>query len=82
MFAMFEILIVLIVVGLPILCVTAIILAAMFKGGGGAKRRSYVEAEETRLIQEMHQTLHRLESRIDALETIVIDSEREKERTL
>jgi phage shock protein B len=41
--------------------------------GGRPKKEQEVEAEDTRLIQEIHNGLQRMEDRIDALETIIMD---------
>ncbi len=64
--------IVFIVIGIPTICVTAIVLAKM----GGRKHRrkeASLEVEETKVMQEIHQGLTKLEKRIEALETIIID---------
>lgn len=56
-------------------------LIGMMRSGGSRKHRK-MDAEETRMIQEMHQNLTRLESRIDALETILLEREHAtRERT-
>ena len=62
-------------VALPVLCLTAIIVAAILRLG---KNRKPEQAGETRLIQEMHRGLETLESRIESLETIILEHEREK----
>ena len=46
--------------------------------GGGTKRSGKTEAEETRLIQEIHHGLVKMESRIESLETLLLDTERKK----
>lgn len=46
--------------------------------GGGSKRSGKTEAEETRLIQEIHRGLVRMERRVESLETLLLDSERAK----
>jgi phage shock protein B len=74
-----EILIVLIVIGLPIICGTIILLVLLARRGGRSKEKIHVN--EARLIQELHQGLNRLENRIESLETILIETERNKERT-
>ena len=56
--------------------VAAIIIALVFKlfkgsGGGGSR------AEDTRTMQEIYEGLSRLERRIEALETILLDRIRE-----
>lgn len=69
----------LIVIGLPVLCATVIVLALVFKGGKSRKHHQ-LDADEALMIQEMHQSLNRLESRIDALETILIERETLKDK--
>ena len=70
--------VILTVVGIPVLCITLVILAVVLRSGNSAKKRGKL-AEETRLIQEMHQQLGKLETRIESLETIVLEPERGKE---
>jgi hypothetical protein len=70
-----PIFIVFIVVGLPVLGATLIKLAKIIKGeptscGKDNGRSSHEEAE---IVQDIHQLVSRLEKRIDALETIVLD---------
>lgn len=67
---------VLLIFGFPFLIVGGFFLIwamKIFKGG----RDETMNEEETRLIQELHQGLSRMEERIDALETILLDPERE-----
>lgn len=47
------------------------------RAGGGTQER---DTEETAMIQEIYQGLERMEKRIEALETLVLDQER-KERS-
>ena len=63
---------------LPVICITLIIMVKMLKGPASRKRAS-LDAEETGLIQEMHQNLSRYEERLEALETIVLEHEKKKE---
>ncbi len=59
-------------VALPVLCVMAVIIAAILRFGN----RPRSDAEETKLIQEMHRNLEKLENRIESLETIILEHER------
>lgn len=80
--------IVFIVIGLPILCGTLLKLAKIIKGEPVSEKMDYFEGkskskksastdkEEAELVQEINQLVTRLEKRIDALETIVIDKHR------
>jgi hypothetical protein len=80
---MIAVAIVFVAFGIPVICITIIILAKMFlrpgnpdghpKNGYGSKAATN---EETRLIQEIHQSLSKLETRIGSLETIVLQNER------
>ncbi|MDX2111716.1 MAG: phage-shock protein [Verrucomicrobiota bacterium] len=77
-----PLIIVFIVIGIPVICFTLIKIAKIMKGGNAPEPttsgRSGAVAEETRMLQEMNQTLGRLETRIEALETIVLERERKK----
>jgi phage shock protein B len=44
--------------------------------GGVSRKGQADQADETRMIQELYQGLSRMEERIDALETILLDQER------
>jgi phage shock protein B len=44
--------------------------------GGVSRKEQQNEAQEARMIQEIHKGLSRMESRIEALETIVLDHQR------
>lgn len=70
-----PVLIVFIVVGLPIMSMTLIKLAKIMKGESRGKsgKNGVSERDEAELMQAIHRTLTKLEQRIDALETIVID---------
>ena len=41
--------------------------------GGRPRKEQRQEADDTRIIQEIHNGLQRMEDRIDALETIIMD---------
>jgi phage shock protein B len=70
-----PVLIVFIVVGLPVMAGTLISLAKILKGkqSGCKEGGSGSDREEAEIMQEIHHTVSRLEKRIDALETIVIE---------
>lgn len=77
-----EALIVFLVFGLPLLCLTAIILVPVYLvvrpgRGGGA-----LNADETRVIQEIHDGLVRMEQRVEALETVLADELRQERSTV
>jgi len=64
------------ILALAIIGSTIIMAIKVLKGGlsrGGQK----VEAEEARMIQEIYQGLSRMEERVEALETIILDTKRE-----
>ena len=48
--------------------------------GGKSNRSGRSEMEETRLIQEIHNGMTRMEQRVEALETLLIDEERTKRK--
>jgi len=49
--------------------------------GGVSRKGQGIQAEEAKKIQEMYQGLSRMEGRVEALETIILDYER-KERAV
>jgi phage shock protein B len=66
----------LIVVGIPVLCGTLIIITGMILAASRKRGDESASKEETRILQEMHQSLIRMEKRIDALETIYFEMDR------
>jgi phage shock protein B len=48
--------------------------------GGFSRKDQSIQADEAKKIQEMYQGLSRMEGRVEALETIILDHER-KEHT-
>lgn len=70
---------IIIVIGLPIICGTLIAMVAILKkGSSSTKKKSKSETEETMMIQEFYQSLTKMESRIESLETILLERERRK----
>lgn len=63
--------IVFIVIGLPIIGAFMLAFAKIMKGS--SRSDSVTEGEESRMVQDMHRGLSKLESRIDALESIILD---------
>ena len=66
---------VLLIFGFPIVLVGGFFLIWILKimQGGASRQERQVQAEETRLIQELHQGLIRMEQRIETLETLLLD---------
>jgi phage shock protein B len=58
---------------LSLAVIGATVLGAMKIVRGGGRRDREADAEEARMIQELYRALPRLEERIDALETIIMD---------
>lgn len=50
------------------------------QGSGSMHRGGKLATDETRLMQEIYQGLSRMEERVEALETILLDRERNKKR--
>jgi len=65
-----------ITVGLPVVCGTLIVLALIFMNATRNRKGNNMSNDEARILQEMHQSLLRMEKRIDALETIYFDVDR------
>jgi phage shock protein B len=53
-----------------------IIFAMKIIRGGGSGRRGKPQSEEARMIQEIFSGLSRMEERVDALETLLLQKER------
>jgi len=66
--------------GIWVLIDLVVILCGEFTDKGGNKIRQWtgeqLSTDETRMIQELHQGFFRMEERIEALETIILDYER------
>jgi phage shock protein B len=63
------------VLALAIIGSTILIGIRIVKGGFSRKAQAY-QADETRIIQEIYQGLSKMEERVDALETILLERER------
>jgi phage shock protein B len=59
---------------------STILMAIKIIKGGISPRGQKMQAEETRLIQEIYRGLSRMEERVEALETIILERDR-KDRT-
>ncbi len=64
-----------IVLALAIIGSTILMAIKILKGGLSRKGQKF-QAEEARMIQEMYRGLSRMEERVGALETIILDRER------
>jgi phage shock protein B len=53
-----------------------LLLAIKILKGGISRKDQHRQAEEARLIQEIYQGFARMEGRVEALETILLDRER------
>ncbi len=51
-----------------------------FKTGGFSKKEKMANAEETRMIQDIYHGLSKMEERVEALETILIERQRKEFR--
>ena len=61
-----------IVLALAIIGSTILMAIKMLKGGFSRKGQQF-QAEEAKVIQEIYQGLSRMEERVEALETIILD---------
>ena len=66
-----------IIIILAIIPVTILLIIRLFKGGISRTDRKK-QAEEARMIQEIYQGLSRMEERVETLETILLDREKEE----
>ncbi len=61
---------------IPLVAVTGgVIVAIIAVRNEGTKADPEQQADDTRLIQDMHRTLSRMEDRVEALETLLMDRE-------
>jgi len=67
---LFSLLLIFFVVALPFIFIIFLVRILM---SGSRGNRSRMTAEETRAMQEIHRGLERMEKRVEALETIVLD---------
>lgn len=77
--AFVELLVLLILGALIVAFISAVVFVSKLLGGTGSTKTKAAEAEEARLMQELHQGITKLEDRIEALETILTDRERKED---
>ena len=65
-----------IIIMLAIIPVAILLIIRLFKGGISRTDRKK-QADEARMIQEIYQGLSRMEERVETLETILLDREKE-----
>ncbi|GAB4333640.1 MAG: hypothetical protein Kow0099_05500 [Candidatus Abyssubacteria bacterium] len=68
------------IVAIVAIIFTFILSVLRLKGGGSVRQGEPLNADETRLIQELHQGLAKMEKRVEALETILMDREARQEK--
>lgn len=56
---------------------TTFLLAIKLIRGGLSRKQQRQDAEEAKTIQEMYQQVTRMEERVDALETVLLDGKKE-----
>jgi len=55
---------------------STILMAIKILKGGFSRKGQRIQAEEARMIQEIYRGLSRMEERVEALETIILERER------
>ena len=68
------------IVAIVALILGFILMTKKLNRGGSFRQGEQLNADETRLIQELHQGISRMEKRVDALETILMDREKKSQR--
>jgi hypothetical protein len=58
-----------------------ILFAIKIRHGGLSSRSREAQGEETRMIQEIYQGLSRMEARVEALETILMEHQERSQKT-
>ena len=71
---------VLLIFGTPFVAVVGIIVVKVLRLVTGSSPRGgqQLQAEETQLMQQLHQGLSRMEDRIEALETLLLERDRKE----
>jgi len=59
---------------------STILMAIKILKGGLSQKGQKLQTDEARMIQEIYQGLSRMEGRVEALETIILDRERKETR--
>ncbi len=59
---------------------STILIAIKIIRGGVSRTGQKLQSDEARMIQEIYQSLSRMEERVEALETLILDQDR-KDRT-
>jgi len=68
------------ILALAIIGSTIVMIVKVLKGGFSPRSQKF-EAEEAKMIQEMYQGLSRMEQRVEALETIILDREKKEQES-
>ena len=66
-----------IILVMAIIPATILLAIRMFRGGVSGRHREAAE-QEARMIQEIYQGLARMEERVEALETLLLEKERKE----
>ncbi len=69
-----------ILIALAIIPATILLAFKLFKGGF-SRTDQKKQAEEAKMIQEIYQGMSRMQERVEALETILLDREKEDRNT-
>ena len=72
--AMMALAIPLVAILLPAIIILGVV--KIVTGGSRSRKGREMEAEETRLIQELHHGLSKMAERVESLETILLDKEK------
>lgn len=58
---------------------STILIAIKIIKGGFSRKGQRLQSEEAKMIQEIHKGLKRMEERVEALETIILERERKEQ---
>jgi hypothetical protein len=73
-----ELLIIAMILGGGLLLLGVVVIATMARGGSCKRGSQQSQAEETRLMQELNHGFSKMEKRVEALETLMLDKMDEK----
>jgi len=67
------------VFSIPLAAVLGVMIVVIIKVLKGGRSGKGLDDDEARIMQEIHQGLERMEKRVEALETLLLDKERKDE---
>lgn len=67
-----------VIAGLVVICGFILLMTRILRGPSSDRPAVTSDPDETQMIQEIYQGLSRMEKRVDALETLLLDADRKE----